>query len=142
MHKRTEIRNALVSTLTGTDPSFATDAGSDVFRNRPQNFTPEQLPAINILDGPENAIPRDMAKTSFIRTWVIKIQIKIEANADFDIALDTIANQIEAAINLNRSLGGNAQSAVYISTEEPTFDSSAAKVIGDTTLNYEIKYVS
>jgi hypothetical protein len=120
----------------------ATDAQTRVYSNRPYTLPTDKLPAIVIKDGNETTVPRDVRSVQYIRTWNVKIEIKIETNSDYDIALDNIALQVENLISSNRSLSGTAMTALYVGTDEPVFDVAGEKPIAVLALNYEIKYIS
>lgn len=138
-HQRTNIRNALVTLLTGTGPTYATDADTRVYANRTHNLN--VLPAIVVYDEQETATPRDLRGTQYIRTVNTKIEITVEANTSYESALDTICKQVEDLISADRSITGTASTSVYINTEL-IFDGSGEKTIGKATLHYEIKYLS
>lgn len=140
-HKRTDIRTALVALLTGTSPTYATSAQANVFSNRVRNISEAKLPAINILDQPETATPRDIRSALYIRTWTIKIDLIIESTNNYDSDLDDICLEIETLINSDRTLGGLCITINYLGTE-PEYDDSGQKTIGHASMNYEIKYIA
>lgn len=139
-HQRTIIRNALKSLLTGTGPAYATDADEDVFVNYLESLDEADLPAIIIRDGPETVVPRDARHTSFIRTWEVKIELTVQANAGFDEALDDLAKQVEDLIKGNSSITATATGAIYTGCEA-VYDENGQKIIGKLSLLYKIQYI-
>jgi hypothetical protein len=140
-HQRTTIRAALVDLLTGTSPTYGTNAGSNVFSNRIRNIQHDNLPAIVVRDGAETLTPRDLTSRFFTRRWNVKIEILIEASSDYDEAVDDIALQIEDLIAANRTLTGTCQAAIYTGVDEPEY-TAGEKPIGKVTLNYDVTYMT
>lgn len=137
-HKRTDIRNALKDLLTGSSPTYATSAGANVYTNRVYNHSKIKLPTINIFEESESANTRDANTRLYSRTLTMKIEVRVEANEDWDEALDDILLQIEDLIAANRQLGGKVSASKYTGTEfqfEP-----GEKMIGLGTLTYELIY--
>lgn len=139
-HQRTTIRNALKSLLTGTSPTYATNAREDVFTNYMEQLQESDLPAIVIRDGPETVVPRDQRHTSFIRNWEVKIELTVQANTGYDGALDDLAKQVEDLIKQNSSITATATGAIYTGCEA-VYDETGQKVIGKLSLLYKIQYI-
>ena len=140
-HKRTLIRNALVSKLIGTAPRYATDAEDRVYPNRTQSLAKSKLPAIKIFDESESAADTALSISRYLRTIETRIEIYIDQTANLDATLDDLAKQVEDIISADRSIGGTASGATYVSTQIE-LDNSGDKTVGVATLNYQIKYLS
>lgn len=138
-HKRTDIRNALVSLLKGTAPSYATSAGLKIFSNRTHNIPSSQLPAIIVYDEQEVSVTQDMRQLVSQRRLQMKVDIRVKATEGYDTALDNIAKQVEDLIKANPQLSGTAMGAVYQSTEL-SFEAAEEGTIGLAILTYEINY--
>ena len=140
-HKRTLIRNALVSKLIGTAPTYATDAEDRVYPNRTQSLSKSKLPAIKVFDESESASDTALNISRYLRTIETRIEIYVEQNSNLDTALDDIAKQVEDLITADRTISGTASGATYVSTQLE-FDDSGDKKVGVATLNFQIKYLS
>lgn len=138
-HKQTDIRNALVSLLTGTAPTYATAAENRVFTNRVHNLPANKLPAIIIHDGPELATSYGNQHTKYIRTWSVRVEVKVEASTNFEAAVDALTKQVEDLILTNYSLGGLATKIVYTGAE-PTYE-TGEKTQGSKDINFDIQYI-
>lgn len=135
-HKRKEIRAAIVTLLSG-----ATDADTRVYSNRTRPINNSQLPAINVVTLNEEAEPRDIRPTSYIRTMKLNIELYVEANDTPDDELDDFAEDVEAIMLANLKITGLAISTVYQATEATFDDAGGEKPIGKLVLTYEIKYI-
>lgn len=137
-HSRKLIRHAVVALLTG-----ATAAGARVRATRAQPNRKSQLPAIGVYtlresvreDSPET-VPREITRDVkvMIEGWVAD-----SAAVPFDDAMDDLAEQIEAAFDADRYLGGEAADSVLELTEMD-FDSDGDPVLGIVTLTYSVAY--
>jgi hypothetical protein len=139
-HQRTFIRNALVTLLKGSSPTYATNVSDRVYPNHTNNIASANLPAIIIYHDNETATPRDLRSASYIRTLIFKIEIIVEGTNGYDKDLDDICIQVENLINTDRSITGTATSTKYISTDL-IFDGSGKQTIGKATLTYEVNYI-
>jgi hypothetical protein len=136
-HKRTDIRKALVQILTGS-----TDAGNRVYSNRTTPWASSKLPAINVVTGSEEATPRDIRASTYIRKVTFNIEIHSTVDSDVDDALDDLAADVEAAIDADRTLMGTANAgSIYKGTEILIDDTGGEKPIGKAILTYEIQYI-
>lgn len=138
-HRQTDIRNALVSLLTGTAPTYATNAQSRVYTNRVHNLPTNKLPAIIIHDGPEQAIPYGNHHTKFIRTWSVRIEVKIESSTNYETTLDDLTKQVEDLILANYTLGGITTKIIYTGAD-PTYE-TGEKTLGSKDINFDIQYI-
>jgi hypothetical protein len=133
-HKRTAIREAVVTLLSGK-----TDAGANVFANRTQNIPANQLPAIIVFCESETAIPRGgNIANGYTRTLELRVQVLVRDTAP-DSDMDDICEDIESILSANKLIGGNAVGTVYTGTEI-TQDDSGSKPVGTATLNFTTKY--
>lgn len=134
-HKRTLIRAAVKALLAGN-----TDAGNNVFTSRKTNYLVSELPAINIRLGDEEATPRDIRGLIFVRNVALLIEIKASDMTTLDDTLDNIAEEVETALNADKSLGGLVHGTIYRSTSEVEIDEDGNKPIGSITLTFNIQY--
>lgn len=134
-HKRTTIRNAVVTMLTGS-----TTAGSNVYANRMTRNWTSELPAILIYMLDETNVPRDVRSNQYIRTLQLLIEIRTQATTNVDTDIDDIALEVEDLIKADQSLTGNALAAILTSTEV-TLDSESELETGVAVLTYEVKYI-
>jgi hypothetical protein len=135
-HQRTSIIGALVTTLTN-----ATDAGTRVYSNRTADIPNTSLPALNIMTRSESAEPVDIRSTRYYRTLVVDIEIRAESSSAVATTLDGLCEDVETAINANRTLSGTASGCVYKSMEQTIDDTGGEKPTGKLILTYEIKYL-
>lgn len=135
-HKRQTIRDALVALLVAA----GTNAGSRVYGSRETATSETELPVILVYTKDETAVSRDLSSKTSIRSLNVKIRIKCLVNGTVDDSLDTLADQIEAAIRGSISISGTALAAIYQNTEI-TFDSDGETESGVAELSYEVKYI-
>lgn len=133
-HKRTEIRQKIFDVLDGNT------SAANVYINRETPQWQPDLPCIIIYSGQEQADPRNINARQYIRTWEVKLDVKVEANDSVDEDLDTISQEIEQLLIDNYSLSGLVLDIIYKSCD-PQLDASGEKIIGTNTMNYEVKYI-
>lgn len=135
MHKRTQIRNAIVNILDGS-----TSVGAKVFLNRPHPYNETDLPAIFIYTSEESAIDANLSQKTYKRTLNLAIEARVSSSTSVDESLDDIAEEIENLIKADLTINGLCTNISMTGTE---FDQTAEgrKVIGALRLNFEIKYI-
>jgi hypothetical protein len=138
-HKRTAIRSALVSALTG----LAT-TGSHVYASRLRPLTATDLPAILVSTGGED-FGDEYMKTGLPvqRDLRILLEIVVKAVVDYEATADTILGEIEAALFTTHStLGGNALSVSLASIDDPEMDDSTDKPVVRLAVILRVTYSS
>jgi hypothetical protein len=143
MHQRKVIRDAVVAALTGT-----TDAGARVKATRVEPNRAAGLPALAIYtptdetseDSIETA-PRELLShvTLKVTGWVLDT-----AALPADDAMDALAEQVEAAMDVDRYFGGacgGKRGSVRISTETGVLD-DGDPLVGVVTITYQADYYS
>lgn len=134
--KRQQIREEVQAMLIAAN----TSAGANVYSNRVSAFWRSELPSISIFMRDEEATPRDLANKSYVRKASLSFEIHAEAVESLDEQLDKIADEIEAAIVADQSLGGTVLGSTLLSTEIE-LAGEATTPIGVLTLTYQITYV-
>jgi hypothetical protein len=140
MHQRKVIRDAVVAALTGT-----TDAGTRVKATRVEPNRALGLPALAIYTSSEEIDPDSVATAprKLLRHLTLKVTgwVVDTAAAPADDAMDALAEEIEAVMELDRYFGGAAEGAgsVLSSTETGVLD-DGDPLIGVVTLTYQIDY--
>lgn len=141
MHQRKLIRDAVVAALTGT-----TDAGPRVKATRVEPNKSLGLPALAIYTSSEEIDPDSMASAprNLLRHLTLKVTgwVVDTAAVPADDAMDALAEQIEAAMEIDRYLGGAAgggAGSVLSATETGVLD-EGDPLIGVVTLTYLIGY--
>lgn len=136
-HPRKLIRHAVVALLTG-----ATAAGVRVKATRAQPNRKSQLPAIGVytlrepVEDTGDSAPRELTRMVKV---AIECWVEDTALIPFDDAMDDIAEEVEAALDADRYLGGAAGNSVLESTDL-SFDDGADPLLGIVTLTYSVTY--
>ena len=98
MHKRKEIREAVVGLLSG-----ATNAGDRVFESRVRRLQEADLPCISVFAGTENVEDRDEAPRYYRRTLTVIVECYAKASNNLDDVLDVLSYEVEVALeNVDR----------------------------------------
>lgn len=128
-HKRTSIRSAIVSALTG----LAT-CGSRVYPSRLKPLAANELPAILVSTGAEET-PEGAwlyGNKGIKRTLDMQIAIVVKAVSGFEDTADTILEEIEARLfdtPAHNNLGGIVHSLSLASIADPEMDDSTDKPV-------------
>lgn len=139
-HQRKLIRQAVVSALANA----ATAAGERVQGTRVDPHKRSELPAIAVYTLSEaveqaDTSPRELTRD--VRLEVAGFVAHTEA-VPADDAMDDLAEQIEAALDGQRFLGGLVAESVLTGTEMAVRadDGKSAQLIGVVTLTYSVTY--
>lgn len=98
-HVRTQVRNALVTTLTGL-----TTTGANVFVNRRAKLSARQLPGLRITTRAERITPETMHLPAILnRELVVTVEALVALDGDIDDLLDQIGAEVEAALSATLS---------------------------------------
>lgn len=137
-HPRTQIRNAFVERLTD-----ATAAEERVYKGRLMPIEEPELPAIVIhTREPEEIQGRSISGWNGFerRRCIVSVVCIAQSFDDIDEDLDTMANQVEAALQSWTIPGFESSDALLLDTksDDPEFDGSLTT--GATTLRYVVTY--
>lgn len=134
-HARKQIRDAIVSALTGL-----VTTGANVFPSRITPVSENKLPALLIYTSEEASEPLSMGDPrKFGRTVVVEVQGIVQAGEDCDDKLDLVASEVEVAMYADPEFGGLVEDTRLVSTDMD-FTDKAKIHLGRITLKYEIDY--
>ena len=115
-HERQAIRDAIVAQLKGPVPYVRTSAQDRVYKTRSGPPREGELPVICLFVAEEEidenfaaSAPRELLRTA---TLNIEGWVKVSPGNDLDAAMDDLALQIEAAMDLDIFLAGTVFSSV------------------------------
>lgn len=116
MHERKLIRDAVVAAIKGTAPAFSTHARERVYHSRTAPIRGHELPCVNVYVGDETVdevqgVPRELK-----RTLIVSVEAWVAHGETSEDELDTLALQIETAMDRDRFLGGAVSDCVLQST--------------------------
>lgn len=135
-HPRKSIRDAIETALTG----LAT-TGTNVFQNRVFPLEDGDLPGLLIYNGPDVG-EKGGGVGQFDRIFDCMVDAVVKAASDtIDDTLDAIAEQIETAIDADRTLSG-ACGYAWISNTEFEFNVEQDKRVGIARITITVEYRS
>lgn len=135
MHVRTQIRNAVVDTLAGL-----TTTGANVFPSRVHAMPDKVLPGLLVYaDGEESEPSGTGPARTLDRELDLVVEGKAKAGADIDDVLDTIAEEVEAAMDANRKLGGLCLES-YLASTELALSGEGRRRAGSVKMTFKIFY--
>lgn len=139
-HVRQQIREALVTTLTGL-----ASTGSRVSGRRVYSEAATALPSLTVMVDDEDVTVLGVSRPSVLdRALNVRIEARAAATADLDDALDTIAAEVETAIGASESAetcGGLLQGPMTLSSV--TVEMIAAEQpVGLMTISYIAPYAT
>jgi hypothetical protein len=154
-HPRTQIRNAVVAQLSANltpppaqgqqpgAPTYPTAAGARVYSGRLMPIEEPDLPAIVVhTREPEEIQDRSISGWNGFerRRCIVSVVCIAQSFDDIDEDLDTMADQVEAALQSWTIPGFESSDALLLDTktEDPEFD--GALTTGATTLRYVVTY--
>ncbi len=154
-HPRTQIRNAVVARLSANltpppaqgqqpgAPTYPTAAGARVYSGRLMPIEEPDLPAIVVhTREPEEIQGRSISGWNGFerRRCIVSIVCIAQSFDDIDEDLDTMAGQVEAALQSWIIPGFESSDAFLLDTksDDPEFD--GAVTTGATTLRYVVTY--
>ena len=135
MHIRQQIRQAIVSTLTGL-----TITGTNVFTSRVYALPQVALPALCIYTKDEATeyvsmtIPRTLQ-----RNLNLSVEIFVAASQNSDNTIDQICSEIEQAIAEDVTISGKAKDTM-ITSVDIDFDGDGEVPVARATVNVNITY--
>jgi hypothetical protein len=136
-HKRKDIRDAVVSILSGAS---IVGAGK-VFSNQSVPVDPADLPIINVMVITESSEPHDFGTDKLMRdmTLVVQVAQKDVDDATIDDKLDELAKKVEDAMKADASLGGGAMDS-YLTSTELVVDGDGEVTVGVASMSYRVRY--
>ena len=137
-HPRQTIRDAVVTALKGH-----TSADQRVSSNRSIPNDPKQIPLINVFTEEEDSERSSLSTGELRRSLDLTVEIVggIPDAEGLDDALDTIADEVEAAMEVDETFGGAADDSVLKGTRLVTV-STGARAFGGLRLTYAVTYYS
>lgn len=137
-HVRTQIRNAVATTLTGLSTT-----GNRVFVSRVYPMERASLPGLIIMTMiDENDTSQGAIKTGNAIIWS-KLQLMVKAfaksTANVDNSLDQIENEVRKALLVDRTLGGLAKNINWLSTTVQ-LDAGGEQPVGMAEILFNIDY--
>lgn len=140
-HPRTLVRRAVIARLTN-----ATTAGARVQGTRVEPLKKTLLPAISVETFKEPVDPdsADTEPRELLRMLSVEVigWVALNGVAPNDVCdvIDDLAEQIEAAMDADRYLGGAAADSVLEDTEIEIRDDGNDPLIGVVVLTYSVTY--
>ncbi len=139
MHPRQLVRAAVVTALRGR-----TAAGTRVEPTRVDPHRRNDLPAIAVYTPTEQVDPASATTAPRELTRAVKVEIAgfvvATAGLRIDDAMDSLAEEIETAMDVDRYLEGAAYESILESTEMAVPDPPSDPLIGIVTLTYVVVY--
>jgi len=134
-HVRHQIRNQVVTTLTGL-----TTTGSNVFGSRVYPLEDGNLPAILVYTKSEESEPLEIgANRTSDRLLDLVVEAYVKSATDFEDTLDTICKEVEQAIAADPTLSGKTKDC-YLSSTEIDFNSEGELPLAFATLTFLTNY--
>lgn len=135
-HRRRQIREALVTALTGL-----TTTSTRVFPNRVYPFDSADLPGLLVtwaVDEPEAITMETPAALQSELTMVI--EGRAQANADLDDVLDAIDKEVRTALYAAGTLSGLLARRAAVRRIEADYEDGLEKPVGVIRLEYQLTY--
>lgn len=131
---RTDIREAVKTQLIGR-----TIAASNVFTSRAKPITPETMPAVLVYLGEARRNEQELDMSLFRRHVALVIEGALTSSPEaIELDLENFADQLEKAIEFDRTLGNLVIDTRWQSTE-PDIVSSGRVLVGAVRVEYEVQ---
>lgn len=139
-HQRKEIRDAIVSILSGA----SIVAAGRVYSNRTLtlDYDQDEIPAINVTTLPETSSVDEFSGASgLMRELTVTIEAVVASrdNETIDDAMDEIAEKIEIAMESDQSLSGNVIDS-YLTGTDGDIESDGNVTLAYVRLEYLVRY--
>ena len=136
MSTRKNIRDNIVTALTGL-----TTTGSNVFRSRVYPLDQSSLPGLCIFTQSDDAEYQTIGTSRTVRHLLtVSVEAYVRQSANYDNTLDTIQDEVDAALAVDRTRGGYAQDTRIVAfTSTMSADGDQPLAVGEMSL--EIDYV-
>jgi len=132
-HARTQLRDAIITRLTGLQST----AGS-VYGSRIRAFAPDELPAIVVLTDAEEIEPN--ATGQLARAMEVNIRLLAKAVDSLDDTLDTMAAEVETAMATGFPLGAGLSQQITLTALTVELNGDGDQPHGVMTLTYRVDY--
>lgn len=138
-HARTQIRNAVITTLSGLPTT-----GNRVYPGRSLPLDPERIggPGLLVFSGEEPEIERITMGNPAIEQHTLLLHVRgvVKASSNLEDVLDQIALEVQTAMaNSNAMQGGIAKSCDLVALQAGE-DETLEKPAGMITLTYRCQY--
>jgi len=134
-HARQLIREQVATTLTGL-----TTTGSNVFQSRVYPLQDANLPALLVYTKEESSEIITMGSTRALeRLLTLSVEAYVKSNNNSDDTIDTISEEIEAAIGADTTLNNKAKDVFLISTDI-NYVGEGENPVAVATLNFLVNY--
>lgn len=133
-HVRKSIRDDIVTNLTGL-----TTTGSNVFESRIYPAHVSKLPALFIYVKSESSQPSTMGTRRYERTVTFSVEALVYATSGYDNTLDTIAKEVEVALQADVERSNNATDTRVVGYETDYSD-QGDKPIARGVIDIEVDY--
>lgn len=131
-HARIQIRDAIISRLRDV-----TSAGTSVYNSRVYAHT--GTPSINVAIVRENVADEVMGNKQ-MRQAVVEIECRVKGNESYADNLDSMAAEVEMALQFDDSLGVGIKHCEYQGFSS-SFDGSQDEIVGVLVLDYLVWYL-
>lgn len=131
-HARQQVREALATQITGL-----TTTGSSVYQSR--TYPVNTLPSITVMNT-RDEVREETQGGNQRRSLAVTLTCRAKAKDDVDDTLDTIAAEVETAVNADPKLGGRVIDTALIVTDIEYAD-GGEQPIGVLRMEYEILYL-
>lgn len=136
-HVRKQIRDNIETTLTGLSAT-----GSNVYRSRVYPIADDKLPGILIYtDAEEVETVSITPPRTQMRALTVRVEVFVKALSNFDDEIDTIAEEIEAAIAADVTRGGLAKDTT-ITGFESEFSGDGDQPVGTGRISITVDYAT
>ena len=134
-HARQAIREQVGTTLTGLSTT-----GSNVFQSRVYPLQDSNLPALLIYTKEETSEAIVMGSNRVIeRELTLAVEAYVKTNTNSDDTIDTIAEEIEAAIGADSTLNNKAKDVFLVATDI-NYVGEGENPVAVATLNFLVSY--
>jgi hypothetical protein len=137
-HVRTQVRDAVKTLVTGL-----TTTGANAFAGRPESrpLQESELPGLLVYTNEEESehVAGQQGSRRKARNGQLMVHGFAQSTADIDKTLDTIAKEVEAALEAAPTLSGLAKDLYHTNTEKRS-DPEAAKPTGEIVLTFTCEY--
>nr|BAR35091.1 Phage minor tail protein U [uncultured Mediterranean phage uvMED] len=134
-HARKAIRDNIKTTLSGL-----TTTGTNVYQSRVYPMAASRLPGILIYNKIEETEYRTVNSPRLQeRVSTFNIEVYVKGTANFDDSLDQICLEIEEALSVDLTRGGNAEDT-RITTFEADFNGDGDQPVAVALLTVEVRY--
>jgi hypothetical protein len=133
-HMRTQIRDALVTLLTGLSTT-----GNNVFKSRVEQIPDSKLPALNIVTNNEDVALTTVGTKVYEKNLTVAIFVKCKATDDVDEVIDQVMLEVEPVLAANPTLGGLITDITLTAADAET-RLEAEKETGQGVLAYIANY--